>query len=131
MQGNGEDRANDERLPADARGQGFAAPFDRRSWFDLLEAHGFAEGGRHDARGSAGGVTAWLPLRRERRGHFHGLTNWYSFAIRPLYAGEGDRTAALRALFARLRRKAARLTLYPVPDAEQAAIAAALRSAGW
>jgi len=131
MQGNGEDRANDAVLPAAARGAGFASPFDHAPWFDLLTAHGFAGEGREDASGSAGKTTAWLPLRREGAGRYSGLANWYSFAIRPLYTGEGDRPAALAELFARLRGKAARLTLYPVADAEQGGIAAALRAAGW
>ncbi len=131
MQGNGEHHANDAALPAEARAAGFASPFDRAEWFDLLAAHGFAGERRVDARGAAGPATAWLPLRLEKSGHLAGLTNWYSFAIRPLHTGEGDRAAALNDLFARLRRDAARLTLYPVPDADRHAIVAALRSAGW
>lgn len=132
MQGNGEHRANDVGgLPADARAAGPASPFDRAAWFDLLAAHGFAGEGRVDAQGSAGPVTAWLPLRRDRPGHFAGLTNWYSFSIRPLFTSDGDRGAALHALLTGVRKRAARLTLYPVPDADQADIAAALRQAGW
>src|SRR3546814_3746610 len=68
MQGNGEHHANDERLPATARAAGFASPFDRPEWFDLLEAHGFAGRGRIDAHGSAGSTMAWLPLRTEKPG---------------------------------------------------------------
>ena len=132
MQGNGEHRANDEAaLPADARGAAPVSPFDRAAWFDLLAAHGFAGEARLDARGDAGAVTAWLPLRRDGAGRYSGLTNWYSFAIRPLFTGEGDHGAALNALFANVKKRAARLTLYPVPDAEQADVAAALRKAGW
>ncbi|PKP87583.1 MAG: GNAT family N-acetyltransferase [Alphaproteobacteria bacterium HGW-Alphaproteobacteria-17] len=129
MQGNGEHHANDERLPAAARADGFASPFDRAHWFDLLEAYGFAGQGRIDAHGRAGAVTAWLPLRIDKPGDVAGLTNWYSFAIRPLYSGDGDHSAALSALFRNLRRSAARLTLYPVSEPD--ALAAALRTAGW
>ncbi len=82
MQGNGEDHANDDT----ARATGFAAPFDRAAWFDLLAAHGFAGRGRFDARGSTNDTSAWLPLRIEKPGHLAGLANWYSFAIRPLYS---------------------------------------------
>jgi hypothetical protein len=132
MQGNGEHRANDEAgLPADARAGAPASPFDRTSWFDLLAAHGFAGEGRIDAYGTAGTVTAWLPLRRDHAGQLSGLVNWYSFAIRPLFTGEGDRGAALRALFAKLKKRGGRLTLYPVPDAAQADVASAMRAAGW
>lgn len=130
MQVNGEDHANDARLPATARAvAGFASPFDRAAWFDLLDAHGFAGQGRIDARGRAGATTAWLPLRTEKPGDVAGLTNWYSFAIRPLYTGDGDRTAALRALFRGLRRSAAHLTLYPVSEPND--LTAALHAAGW
>jgi len=126
MQGNGEDHANDDA----ANAAGFASPFDRAEWFDLLAAHGFAGQGRVDARGTAENSTASLPLRIDQPGRYAGLTNWYSFAIRPLWTGPG-RTAALSDLFRNLRKQAARLTLYPVRDEEQPAIAAALRSAGW
>lgn len=131
MQGNGEHPANDSKVAADARATGFASPFDRGEWFDLLEAHGFAGAGRVDARGTSDGVGAWLPLRREGPGHFAGLTNWYSFSIRPLFRGSGHRAAALADLFGKLRQRAARVSLYPVPDADRAAIADAMRAAGW
>src|SRR3546814_8719785 len=90
------------------RSAGFASPFDRPEWFDLLEAHGFAGRGRIDAHGSAGSTMAWLPLRTEKPGVFAGLTNWYSFSIRPLFTSEDQRIDAARALFADLRRNAAR-----------------------
>lgn len=131
MQGNDEHPANDSKVAEDARAAGFASPFDRGAWFDLLAAHGFAGEGRVDAQGTHAGATAWLPLRRDKPGHFAGLTNWYSFSIRPLFRGEGDHAAALADLFRRLRQQAARLSLYPVPDADQGSIAAALRTAGW
>ncbi|KTE22517.1 hypothetical protein ATE67_00795 [Sphingopyxis sp. H050] len=86
MHGNGEDHANDDA----AKAAGFASPFDRAEWFDLLTAHGFAGAGRVDARGRAGRTTALLPLRIERPGYVAGLTNWYSFAIRPLYVTRGE-----------------------------------------
>lgn len=127
MQGNGEDHANDDA----ARAAGFASPFDRPHWFELLAAHGFASQGRFDARGHVGDTAAWLPLRIEKPGHLLGLTNWYSFAIRPLYTGNGDQSAALFALLRNLRSQAARLSLYPVRDDERQAIALALRGAGW
>lgn len=131
MQGNGEDQANDAMLPATARAAGFASPFDRAEWFDLLAAHGFAGKDRVDARGDADAATAWLPLRIDRAGFLSGLTNWYSFAIRPLYHGGGDRDAALRDLFRRLRARAAHLSLYPVRDDDRPAVLSAMRDAGW
>lgn len=127
MQGNGEHHANDDA----ARAAGFATPFDRALWFDLLAAHGFAGRGRFDAHGQAGTTIASLPFRTEKPGHLAGLTNWYSFAIRPLYRGDGDRSGALLNLFDALRADAAQLSLYPVRDEERQEIAAAMRSAGW
>ena len=127
MHGNGEDQANDDA----ARAADFASPFDRAEWFDLLEAYGFAGKGRVDARGSSAAATALLPLRREKGGHLAGLTNWYSFAIRPLFSGTEGRPAALADLFRRLRAEAARLSLHPVLEGEHDRIAAALRAAGW
>ena len=127
MQGNGEDQANDDA----ARAADFASPFDRPEWFGLLEAHGFAGKGRVDAQGSSGGASALLPLRREKAGHLAGLTNWYSFAIRPLFSGTQGRSAALGDLFKRLRAQAASLSLYPVLDDDRDRIVAALRTAGW
>jgi hypothetical protein len=127
MQGNGEHHANDDA----ARAAGFATPFDRAPWFDLLAAHGFAGRGRFDAHGHADATTAWLPLRIEKPGHLAGLANWYSFAIRPLYRGNGNQSGALLDLFHALRADAARLSLYPVRDEEQQEIAATMRSAGW
>ncbi|MBB6425590.1 GNAT family N-acetyltransferase [Sphingopyxis sp. JAI128] len=114
-----------------ARAAGFASPFDRTSWFDLLEAHGFAGEGRIDARGKAGTTIAFLPLRIDKPGHVAGLTNWYSFAIRPLYRGAADREAALTGLFRSLRKRAARLSLDPVRDEDREAMEFALRAAGW
>jgi hypothetical protein len=123
MQGNGEHHANDMRRAP----QGFASPFDRAAWFDLLAAHGFAGQGRYDARGhSRQSTTAWLPLRIEKPGHLAGLTNWYSFSIRPLYTGERRPATRLRA-FSQSRAKAARLSLYPVRDDERQRIGRASR----
>lgn len=127
MQGNGEHHANDDA----AHAAGFATPFDRPLWFDLLAAHGFAGEGRFDARGDIGTTTAWLPLRIEKPGHLAGLTNWYSFAIRPLYSGGHDHDIALVELFNNLRGQAAQLSLHPVRDDEHQDMVAALRHAGW
>ena len=136
MQGNGEDRANITSLPSTARAEGQASPFHRAEWFDLLTQHGFAGAGRFDVHGECGAATAWLPLRIEKPGHFAGLTNWYSFSIRPLYAGPphpGERGTALVRLFDNLRPRVARLTLYPVPAIDDLpdSMIHALRRAGW
>lgn len=136
MDGNGEDHANDSRLPATAHAAGFASPFDRAEWFDLLAAHGFAGEGRFDAYGNADEVSVWLPLRTEKPGDFAGLTCWYSFSIQPLYDGPkfpGMRGSALRRLFENLRGRSSQLTLYPVADVDglPGDLVHIMRQAGW
>src|SRR3546814_13862045 len=102
MQGNGEHHANDERLPATARAAGFASPFDRPEWFDLLGAHGFAGRGRIDAHRGAGSPMAWLPPRTEKPGGFAGLHDWYSFSRHHLFNTEPQPIAAWTRTFASL-----------------------------
>lgn len=134
---NGEYRANDGGTAAPAATPlGLAGPFDRADWFDRLEALHWAGVPRADAHGIAGGAEAWLPLVEPRRGHRVSLANWYSFVHRPLFSGSRDLAAqrlALTDLFGRVRREAAQITLYPVPDADGSAamVCAALRDAGW
>lgn len=137
MQGNGEDHANDSKaLPSLASVAGPASPFDRSSWFDLLYAHVFSGQKRVNATGAAGKASAWLPLVQTGAGTLQGLTNWYSFSIRPLYCNApsaAERAASLRDLARQLHDQAARLTLYPVPDHDgsKAEMVCALRAAGW
>jgi hypothetical protein len=115
---------------------GVAGPFDRASWFDRLAALHWADTRRCDANGEASGAGAWLPLVEPVSGHRVSLTNWYSFAFRPLFSGSHDHSAQLLALTdlcGRLRASTARLTLYPVPetDGSAAILRDALKAAGW
>jgi hypothetical protein len=137
MRWNGEDQANAKAAAGPlALPLGAAGPFDRPDWFDRLAAMHFAGARRADAFGNAAGCSAWLPLIETRRGRLESLANWYSFAHRPLFTGGRDPAAqamALSDLFGGLRRRAAQLSLYPVPevDGSQAAVCAALKAAGW
>jgi Acetyltransferase (GNAT) domain len=137
MRWNGEDQDNaiagagPAALPL-----GPAGPFDRAAWFDLVEQFHWCEHARVDARGQAGGCAATLPLVEARPGHLVSLANWYSFVHRPQFVGGHDAAArhmALTDLFAGLRSRAARLSLYPVSelDASRDALCTALRGAGW
>lgn len=134
---NGEDQANATAgAAAVALPIGAAGPFDRAEWFDRLAAMHFNALPRHDAFGSAGGATAWLPLVAPQPRARASLANWYSFVHRPLFGGARDtdaQAAALTDLCAGLRRDAARLTLYPVPehDGSFAMMRRALQDAGW
>lgn len=137
MQATGEHRANHgDSLPDDARAIGWASPFDRAGWFDLLHAMEFADCRRIDANGRSGQVAAWLPLVETAPRRIMGLSNWYSFSLRPLFTGNGDagsRQEALADLARQLKHDADRLSLYPLPvhDGSHAAIASALKAAGW
>ena len=105
-------------------------PFDRLEWWqDLAEFCGItpllaiARDGVH---------RAVLPLSRQGR-QIHGLANWYTFRIAPLFTPGADRAALLAALAQGLAGQTPHLTVSPLPDAdgEAAMIAQALRRAGW
>ncbi|MBA4748723.1 MAG: GNAT family N-acetyltransferase [Sphingopyxis sp.] len=134
---NGEDQAN-AALGArpSALPLGVAGPFDRADWFDRLAALHFRQLPRADAFGQSERAAAWLPLVEEKPGVRVSLANWYSFVHRPQFSGARDAAAQLLALTdlcAVLKRKAARLTLYPVPeqDGSCAMLRSALKDAGW
>lgn len=103
-------------------------PFDRLGWFAALEA----EGGMAPlfAVAQDGDGLVALPLARGgRHRHLGPLANWYAFAIRPI----GTDQRLLGAIARDLRRRAARITLWPLPDehGEATALARAFRAAGW
>jgi hypothetical protein len=137
MQWNGEDQANAAVQDAPAMSPlGAAGPFDRPHWFDRLAALHPGVGARCDARGQGAGAAAWLPLAQRGPKHLVSLANWYSFAHRPLFGGARSKAAqesALIDLFAGLRARAERITLYPVPeiDGSDAMVCTALRASGW
>lgn len=115
---------------------GAAGPFDRAEWFDLLAAQHWQGSKRRDAYGHAAGCSAWLPLVERQPGHLVSLANWYSFVHRPQFSGSHDAEAlamVMADLFGSLRRTAARISLYPVPenDGSQKMICAGLAASGW
>jgi hypothetical protein len=96
--------------------------FDRRDWFRRLWHH---DGGIPlIARVTSEGSIAWLFLRREIDGHVTALANWYSFAFRPVFAGDPDearKRAMLTAAAKRLRQARptiSAITLSPVPSCD-------------
>ena len=105
-----------------------AAPFDRLEWWQGLAAHcGLAP---LLALARDGDAVAVLPLAGSGD-HLHGLSNYYSFRLRPLFCRGGE--ALLPALARDLAAKARRITLSGVPDEDGSAslLADAFRSAGW
>jgi Acetyltransferase (GNAT) domain len=106
------------------------APFDRIEWWqglvqhcDILPLIAVAKQGKDHAV---------LPLMRKGR-RIHALANWYNFRVVPLVSGSADAPALLAALAKDLAAQAPHLILDPLPDesGETAALATALRSAGW
>jgi len=106
------------------------APFDRLEWWQgLAEECGLLPLIAVARHGDERGV---LPLLRTGR-RIDLLTNWYSFRVRPLFTAGADRTAMLDALARDLAAQTPHLSLSPLPDedGETAALAQALRRAGW
>lgn len=107
-----------------------AAPFDRLEWWQgLADDCGLPP---LIASARAGDQRAVLPLVRCRR-KLHGLSNWYSFRIAPLFTPGADQNRLLAALAEDLAGQCPHLVLAPIPDesGEASALAAALRVAGW
>ncbi len=103
-----------------------AGPFDRAEWFALLEAAGHRP---LIAVARQGENAIAFPLS-DADGRIEALRNWYTFSWRPV----GMLDDHLIAVVARdLRTRAARVTLWPVPDEDGAAsrLASGFRSAGW
>lgn len=120
----------DQRLCALLSEQTQPSPFDRLSWWQLLQQHcdlsPLLASARDEHR------VAVLPLRAGR-GHLHGLTNWYSFALRPVCDAGNEAAELFEAIAADLRRKTWRVTLSPLPDeqGETLLLQQAFAKAGW
>jgi hypothetical protein len=110
-------------------------PFDRLAWFDRVARHW--EGGCHPlaAHGWTEGEHCWLFMAEAGRGEMRSLSNWYSFAFRPVFSGEPS-GQLLKAVAKRLRASRAVapvLTLKPVPrgDGSSDLVMNAFSRAGW
>ncbi len=106
-----------------------ASPFARPEWFTLLESGGRAGmvATAHDDENRV--ILAMV----QRRGSIESLVNWYSFTWQPIFQGEAAHDRLLRELAHKLRRRAHRITLWPLPDEAGVAtqLEAAFRAAGW
>ena len=111
--------------------------FNRRDWFKRIWQ--FGGGSPLIARAASEGALAWLFLRRDNGGKTSALANWYSFAFRPIFAGNPDaiRQAAMIVAIAKRFRSArppiASIALSPLPTADGTAdlLENAFRRAGW
>lgn len=110
--------------------------FDRLDWLkdlhtlclsDLSPAIVHSE--EHDAQ-------AWMFLMKQGTGHYGALANWYNFTYRPIFTGDFDEVTKLGLLAniaGKLRTKAHRIEIAPVPDEDEAASLTerAFEQAGW
>ena len=111
--------------------------FNRRDWFKRVWR--FGGGSPLIARAASEGALAWLFLRRDNLNKAVALANWYSFAFRPIFAGNPDavRKAAMIVAIAKRLRSArpsiATIELSPVPsgDGTSDLLENAFRRAGW
>jgi hypothetical protein len=104
------------------------APFDRLSWWQgLAEYCGISP---FLAVARDGVAVAMLPLAGGS-GHLQGLSNYYTFRLKPLFSNGGE--ALLPALARDLASRCHRITLTGVPDEDGTAtlLENAFRSAGW
>lgn len=105
------------------------SPFDRSEWYALLAKTGLSPMivTAADAKN-----TAALALTQDG-GHITPLRNWYNFTWRPLVQRGDDGDRLLREVATKLKTKAHRVTLQPVPDEDGSAtrLARAFGDAGW
>lgn len=115
------------------------SPFDRLDWLSRILTHEPAHHSPLIARTSSEGALAWLFLKRVGNRRYQALSNWYSFAVRPLFAGNPDHDGKLSMVTAiarrlrRMQRAPARIIIQPVPRADGSSelLSRAFKRAGW
>ena len=106
------------------------APFDRLAWWCALHELCFPDEQPLLALASGGEARCALALmRRGGSGQLRSLANWYSFWAHPVFANGGE--ALLPALARDLVRKARRISLKPLTEADAQRTATAFAGAGW
>ena len=113
--------------------------FDRLDWFRRIIRHSPRSLAPLVARAASDGKLAWLMLASPEHGQLAALTNWYTMAFAPVFAGEPDDVrkqimlTAIAKRLAAMRDGASRVSLEPVArgDATSAMLAGAFRKAGW
>jgi hypothetical protein len=110
--------------------------FDRIAWIETL--HRLCMGdSRADVRSAREGlIQAWLFLAETGDGKRTAISNWYSFAFRPVFTGRPtaqQKLELLEAIARNLSPDAAQLDMFPVPadDGTSGLILSAFRKAGW
>ena len=109
--------------------------FENFPWFQRVAKHWQGDWAPIVAHSWHEGAHCWLFLAKTSERETQSLSNWYSFAFRPLFRGETS-PLLLKALAKRLCATASVspiLTLYPVPrtDGSSDMILKAFRQGGW
>ena len=105
------------------------APFDRAEWYELLAQSGLTP---LVATACDGDRRAALVLE-EHAGAMTSFRNWYSFTWRPIAPTNPAGDALIEAIASKLRNRAHRVTLAPIPEEDGCAtrLAKAFAHAGW
>lgn len=113
--------------------------FDRIDWLKRVMRHARSSDTPLIIRAASEGRLAWLFLKYLGGGQYKGLANWYSFAYRPIFAGDPDaarKLLMLKAIAKRLRKMRgapSSILMSPVPRADGSSdlLTRAFRRSGW
>lgn len=110
--------------------------FDRFDWLDALHRHCMADRESRVVRACEGDAEAWLFLTNVDGRHSAALSNWYSFAFRPIFTGTPDALTQQRlieGICRHLARQVAQVELYPIvaDDGTRDLLLKAFGKAGW
>jgi hypothetical protein len=113
--------------------------FDRVDWLKRVLRYARSSKTPLIARAASEGKLAWLFLKYGDNGQLKGLANWYTFAYRPIFAGDPDdarKLLMLKAITKRLRKMRsapASISLSPVPRADGSSdlLTRAFKRSGW
>jgi hypothetical protein len=113
--------------------------FNRIDWLKRVLRHSRSGSTALIARAASEGKLAWLFLKYVGKGELKGLANWYTFAYRPVFAGNPDearKLLMLKAIAKRIRKMRSapnQISLSPVPrsDGSSDLLRRAFKQAGW
>lgn len=110
--------------------------FDRLEWLRELHALCLSDQSPAIVHSELNGAQAWMFLTKRGTGNYGALANWYNFTYRPIFTGDFDevtKLALLANLANKMRTKAHRIEISPVPDEDETASLTerAFEQAGW
>lgn len=113
--------------------------FDRIDWLKRVIHYARSSQTTLIVRAASEGRLAWLFLKYLEDGQYKGLANWYTFAFRPIFAGNPDNDRKLLMMTAiakrirKMRNAPSRILLSPVPreDGSSDLLSRAFKRSGW